>query len=498
MSFSHTFNKKTGHLRINDGSTEIPPLAFLRKPGVKKVTIPDSVATIGRAAFHGIQLTEIVIPDSVVSIGSYAFSRNLLQEVVIPDSVTFIGASSFWDNDLVEIEISDSASSIGNYAFADNELSAVDIPDSVVSIGDGSFYQNRLVEFNFPSSIASIGRKAFAGNFLYDFVVPDSVLSLGDGAFKGNLVNSVLLPDSFADNLPYEAFDPWVEIMFEGKIEPRPVDLFPNPDSGNVSGSESDSELTPESSSNSGVISGLNLTPGSGSGSESNGDSSLDSETNSGSGLSVIGQSGTNSSADSTSATSDVSDLTSLSEAAPGLIADPETGAAPGLIADPETEAASGGLNVETDLGIDFPENNVNPSEGDDVIFSIRGKGRLKGGGGADEFVFNIYDKFKRKKADRIIDFNPQEGDSLSLTHCAIPGLGESNSFSFGIAGQKRKELLRLSKRDYDLVYFEKKGRLYWDSNGASRKWGDSDVGGLVAIFRGKPELTADDIQLIV
>ena len=476
MSFSHTFNRKTGHLRINDGSTEIPPLAFLRKRGVKKVTIPDSVATIGRAAFHGIQLTQIVIPDSVVSIGSYAFSRNFLQEVVIPDSVTLIGESSFWDNDLVEIEISDSVSSIGDYAFADNELSAVDIPDSVVNIGEGSFYQNRLVEFNFPSSIVSIGRKAFAGNLLYDFVVPDSVLSLGEGAFKGNLINSVLLPDSFADNLPYEAFDSWVELMLEGKIKPNPVDLFPNPDPVNVSDSES----------NSGVISGLSLTTESDSGSEFNGDSSLDSDTNSGSGFSVIGQSGTTASADSTSATSDVSDLTSLSEAAPGLIADPEEG------------AASGDLNSLTDSVDDSQANHVDSLEGDNVIFSIRGKGRLKGGYGADEFIFNIYDQFVRKKADRIIDFNPQEGDSLKLTHCAIPGIGESNSFSFGIAKKNRKKLLRLSKRDYDLIYFEKKGRLYWDSNGASRKWGDSEVGGLVAIFRGKPELTPDDIQLIV
>ncbi len=50
-----------------------------------------------------------------------------------------------------------------------------------------------------------------------------------------------------------------------------------------------------------------------------------------------------------------------------------------------------------------------------------------------------------------------------------------------------------LSKQDYDFVYFEKKARLYFDGNGTDKNWGSSNEGGLVAILKGNPELTADD-----
>ena len=60
-----------------------------------------------------------------------------------------------------------------------------------------------------------------------------------------------------------------------------------------------------------------------------------------------------------------------------------------------------------------------------------------------------------------------------------------------------KKELKLLSKRDYDFVYFEKKGRLFFDGNGSDKKWGNSDEGGLVAILKGNPVLTAEDITLL-
>ena len=62
---------------------------------------------------------------------------------------------------------------------------------------------------------------------------------------------------------------------------------------------------------------------------------------------------------------------------------------------------------------------------------------------------------------------------------------------------RSKKELKQLSKEDYDFVYFEKKGYLYYDGNGSDKKWGNSDEGGLVAILKGNPELTAEDITLL-
>ena len=62
---------------------------------------------------------------------------------------------------------------------------------------------------------------------------------------------------------------------------------------------------------------------------------------------------------------------------------------------------------------------------------------------------------------------------------------------TFAIASSK-KELKQLMKSDADLVYDERKGKLYFNDNGTKKGWGKKENGGLVAKFKGKPELTAD------
>ena len=65
---------------------------------------------------------------------------------------------------------------------------------------------------------------------------------------------------------------------------------------------------------------------------------------------------------------------------------------------------------------------------------------------------------------------------------------------SFAIASSK-KELKALMKSDADVVYDEKKGKLYLNDNGTAQGWGAKKVGGLLASFKGKPELTADNFE---
>ena len=74
----------------------------------------------------------------------------------------------------------------------------------------------------------------------------------------------------------------------------------------------------------------------------------------------------------------------------------------------------------------------------------------------------------------------------------AIYSVDELGSFegSFAIASSK-KELKALMKSAADVVYDEKKGKLYLNDNGTAQGWGAKKVGGLLATFKGKPELTA-------
>jgi len=65
---------------------------------------------------------------------------------------------------------------------------------------------------------------------------------------------------------------------------------------------------------------------------------------------------------------------------------------------------------------------------------------------------------------------------------------------TFAIASNK-KELKQLMKSEADVVYDERKGKLYFNDNGTKKGWGKKNDGGLVAKFKGKPELTADHFE---
>ena len=65
---------------------------------------------------------------------------------------------------------------------------------------------------------------------------------------------------------------------------------------------------------------------------------------------------------------------------------------------------------------------------------------------------------------------------------------------SFAIASSK-KDLKALMRSDADVVYDESKGKLYLNDNGTAKGWGKKKLGGLLATFKGKPELSADHFE---
>ena len=142
------------------------------------------------------------------------------------------------------------------------------------------------------------------------------------------------------------------------------------------------------------------------------------------------------------------------------------------------------------------PTIEVKPEPYDGIIESVRGKGKLKGTKVADVFTFDSFEAFTKKSADKIIGFNASQGDTISVSPDAFPALQGVSDINFA-STRRKKELKQLSKDNYHFVYFEKKGRLYFNGNGGEKNWGNRSEGGLVAILKGKPELTADDITLL-
>ena len=59
------------------------------------------------------------------------------------------------------------------------------------------------------------------------------------------------------------------------------------------------------------------------------------------------------------------------------------------------------------------------------------------------------------------------------------------------------KELKKLAKEEINLIYFEDKGQLYLNTNGADRGFGNKQDGGLLAVLKGGPSLTLREIDIL-
>ena len=135
------------------------------------VTIPNTVTSIGYAAFHGNQLSNVTIPNGVTEIGRYAFDDNRLTVISIPDSVTEIGDEAFAFNQLISITIPNNITSIGYRVFSYNRLTSVIIPISVTNIEEGAFYDNELTSITIGANVTLKGGYygSFGNNFEYTY-----------------------------------------------------------------------------------------------------------------------------------------------------------------------------------------------------------------------------------------------------------------------------------------------------------------------------------------
>ena len=130
----------------------------------------------------------------------------------------------------------------------------------------------------------------------------------------------------------------------------------------------------------------------------------------------------------------------------------------------------------------------IGSSEGE-IIAGLENKDVLKGGDGADGFLFST-NEFGNKKADLIKDFDPDEGDSIVIKQDIF---NISSKIKVKRVRGKSKAI-KAAKSKSDFIYDNKNGLLYFNEDGKDMGWGN---GGLLAKLQGKPDLFADDFTIV-
>ncbi len=108
----------------------------------------------------------------------------------------------------------------------------------------------------------------------------------------------------------------------------------------------------------------------------------------------------------------------------------------------------------------------------------------------AEDKSINKPSKFKKKSVDKITNFNPST-DTLKID---ADSFGIDSSATFAAGKNKKVVKKQLAKQDFDVLYDQKAGGLYFNENGADKGFGD---GGMIAILKGAPDLSSGHLAFI-
>jgi hypothetical protein len=210
-------SKSNTSYNVPNGVKTINESAFRDATALSSISIPASVANIGRYAFdntawlnnkpdgivylgHAIYTykgtmtadTDLVLPDNITCIAEYAFYKcKKLLTVTIPQSVTSIGYGAFlYCDKLTAIHVSSSNNyytSLNGVLFDKNKTTLIQYP-----LGSTN------TEYSVPAGVKSIGGKAFYYcSVLQKIRLPDSLTSIGVNAFEGCTgITEMIIPES--------------------------------------------------------------------------------------------------------------------------------------------------------------------------------------------------------------------------------------------------------------------------------------------------------------
>lgn len=169
--------------------TKIGAQAFIERPRIESITLPEGIESIGEEAFALCSnLKTIKLPSTLKDIGNLAFVRcNMLTDINLPDSLLTIGDDSFAGcRSLRSVSIPDSVYDIGKSAFSNCiELEKITFPKGLRYVVDEEVCKGctSLKEVNIQNGPSLIGSNAFADcKSLEKIYIPISITELVQNA----------------------------------------------------------------------------------------------------------------------------------------------------------------------------------------------------------------------------------------------------------------------------------------------------------------------------
>lgn len=132
---------------LPQGLIEIGTNAF-SATGICRLKMPDSVTTLGIAAFEGADLETIHLSSSLQEIPDACFSLCFLSELTIPQSVRHIGWAAFRGAFIQDVFIPEGMQEIDEEAF--DTLDSISLPATLIKIAPDFYYEECIDDPNYP------------------------------------------------------------------------------------------------------------------------------------------------------------------------------------------------------------------------------------------------------------------------------------------------------------------------------------------------------------